>query len=571
MTEDEAESSSRFNSKEGMRPSLQVKSDRSESMARTIDQAMKKNPHLADHVRDWFEVKDSQPKYMEVLTRDLGRQESIDLIYPLGDPLFVHVYYTPDESHQYMSIEPSLSESDQAKFREALSMLYTRAMTEKPHKTLQEFEETIDKLLNEVIVIVETEGATGGFRQRRKVAVKKKQFEVIRYFARRNIIYSGRLEPLLHDPYIEDIHSIGLQDISIVHKIFGPMTTNIKFETVEELDSYVRSISERMGHPASLARPIIDGSLPDGSRLNLVYAGDVSVRGPSFSIRKFAAEPISIIQLIQWNTLSSLEAAYFWMCLENGMSMFFCGETASGKTSTLNSVFSFIKHDSKVYTAEDTLEVQVPQDVWQRLGTRDYGPQESQVDMFSLLKAALRSRPNYIIVGEIRGKEGSVAFQAMQTGHPVLATFHASTVKKLVQRFSSDPINVPVTFMDNLNVTVFQAGVWKEGRFLRRITSIDEILGYNEALGGVLTRTVFLWDTSRDEQIFKGMNNSYILEEKIGTKLGYADKRRVYDDLYQRARILERMLEEKITKYEEVDKVIGAFQREGVEGLPFSI
>ncbi len=128
-----------------------------------------------------------------------------------------------------------------------------------------------------------------------------------------------------------------------------------------------------------------------------------------------------------------------WLCIEEGMSIFFCGETASGKTTTMGAALSFIKHESKIYTAEDTIEMQVPHKVWQRLATRDFGPEESRVDTFALLKAALRSRPNYIIVGEIRGKEGSVAFQAMQTGHPVLATFHAASTRKLVQRFTSDP------------------------------------------------------------------------------------------------------------------------------------
>lgn len=542
-------------------------------MPETLDKAMQRNPHLADYVQFWFEKRDRTPEYREKLTRDMGALSTVDSIYPLGDPLFVHIFFTPDEPKQYFSIEPAMDEALSDRFSKVLQKLYTKAMIERPHKTLEEFEEIVEKLLSDTTIVVDDLEAKGrlSFKGKDKIAATPYQYEVFKYYAKRNIIFSGRLEPFLHDPYIEDIHSIGMQPISIVHKIFGPMATNIQFEAVDELDSYVRSMSERMGRPASMARPIIDGSLPDGSRINIVYASDVSVRGPSFTIRKFAAEPISIVQLIQWNSMSSLEAAYYWICLENGISTFICGETASGKTTTLNGIFSFIKHDSKIYTAEDTLEVQVPQNIWQRLSTREFGPEESQVDTFALLKAALRSRPNYIIVGEIRGKEGSVAFQAMQTGHPVIATFHASTIKKLIQRLSSDPINVPIAFMDNLNVASFQAGVWRNGNFLRRVISVDEILGFNEALGGVMTRTVFMWSPSTDEHIFKGMNNSYILEEKIATKLGYTDKRRIYEDLFERAKILERMSETGITKYDDVFNTIKSFQREGVDGLPFAI
>jgi len=215
--------------------------------------------------------------------------------------------------------------------------------------------------------------------------------------------------------------------------------------------------------------------------------------------------------------------------------------------------------------------MQVPHKVWQRLATRDFGPEESRVDTFSLLKAALRSRPNFIIVGEIRGKEGSVAFQAMQTGHPVLSTFHAASTRKLIQRFTSDPINVPITFIDNLNVAFFQAGVYREGKFLRRTMFIDEIVGYNEALGGIMTRTIFLWNAADDSHMFKGMNNSYILEEKIAVKRGYSDKRKIYGDLALRTKILEEMVSRKIFKYEKVAEITKEFQKKGVSGLPFPV
>ncbi|MDY6931912.1 MAG: ATPase, T2SS/T4P/T4SS family, partial [Halobacteriota archaeon] len=189
----------------------------------------------------------------------------------------------------------------------------------------------------------------------------------------------------------------------------------------------------------------------------------------------------------------------------------------------------------------------------------------------ALLKAALRSRPNYIIVGEIRGAEGAVAFQAMQTGHPVIATFHASAVKKMIQRFTGDPINVPVTFIDNLNICLIQQAVYQGGKFLRRCTAIEELEGYFEEAGGVLTRAVFQWDSRTDKHIFRGLNNSFILEEKIAAKLGYEDKRMIYDDVLLRAKIISKMAELDIVDYYQVNDLIKTFYRKGKDALPFRV
>ena len=191
-------------------------------------------------------------------------------------------------------------------------------------------------------------------------------------------------------------------------------------------------------------------------------------------------------------------AAYVWICLEYGMSVLVSGETASGKTTTLNAILPFIDHNVKIYSAEDTPEVKVSHKIWQRLVTRDSKNEDSRVEMFDLLKAALRSRPRYIIIGEIRGVEGATAFQAMQTGHPVIATFHASSIVKMIQRFTGDPINVPIRFFDNLNFALFQEVVEAPGGGIaRRITGVDEVIGYNKHSDGVLTRGMFEWDPSR--------------------------------------------------------------------------
>jgi len=251
---------------------------------------------------------------------------------------------------------------------------------------------------------------------------------------------------------------------------------------------------------------------------------------------------------------------------------FVVGETASGKTTTLNASFSFIPRDSKIYTAEDTAEVIPPHDTWQQLLTREgLGNEENEVDMFDLVASALRSRPDYIIVGEVRGAEGRMAFQAAQTGHPVMLTFHASDIVTMIQRFTSEPINVPETFMGIADVALFQNRVKQGDDVLRRVTSVQEIEGYSKEMGGVVTRQVFEWDPVEDEHTFKGMNNSYVLEEQIAPLLGYADTRQIYETLDHRAEVVERMIQEGILGYHEVNDAIASFQRDGVEGLPFTM
>ena len=253
-----------------------------------------------------------------------------------------------------------------------------------------------------------------------------------------------------------------------------------------------------------------------------------------------------------------------------GMNVFICGETASGKTTTLNASATFIKPDDKVYSVENTPEVTMPHDTWQHLVTREAG-KDTDVTIFHLLIAALRSRPNYIIVGEIRGEEGNVAFQAMQTGHPVMSTFHAGNPHTMIQRLTGNPINVPIASIDNLHVIVIQQAVSQGGVFVRRVLSVTEVERYYDAEKKVITREVFNWDPINDVHRFRGLYNSYILERKIATILGYKDTRDIYKELELRSKIIEKMIENDIYDYFDVWNVLKRFHEEGVKGLPFVV
>ena len=544
-----------------------------------LTEACENNPHLQQYLDNLEDQRKPLPEFQAQLSRSMSDLDYPNVIYPVGDPIFIHILGDAEKGDiEYISIEPELSGPELEKYDNIMNSILEKAPQEPVPETEEELEKMIIKLLDESIEkkdkSVDSKKPSileSLIKVEEKVKINEQEYDKILYFINRNIIGSGPIEPVIRDPYLEDIHSIGVNGVFIVHKIFDMLKTNISFGSKNRLDDWLRGTSERIGRPVSESNPIADGALPDGSRINIIYSDDVSRRGSSFTMRKFSEVPVSIIQLINWGAINVDLAAYLWICMENGMSIFFSGETASGKTTMMNACLPFINRKHKIFSVEDTAEVQPPQAVWQQLITREQGPPESHVDTFTLLKAALRSRPNFIIVGEIRGAEGAVAFQGMQTGHPVLATFHASAVTKMIQRLIGDPINIPVTFIDNLNVAMILQAVYRKGKFLRRCISVEEIEGYYEEAGGVVTRAVFQWDPGTDKHHFRGLNNSFILESKIADKLGYEDKREIYEDVFLRAKILQRMNDENIEEYYDVLKIIWDYQEKGLDGLPFPL
>ena len=377
----------------------------------------------------------------------------------------------------------------------------------------------------------------------------------------------GVLDPICYDTYVEDVSCSGMGVIYLEHKIFKSLKTVVNFVTSEDLDQFVMRLAERIKKPVSVHSPIVDATLPDGSRINIVYGTDVSKRGSNFTIRKFADTPPSILELVDWGTLDYRMAAYLSITIGEGMNMFVCGETASGKTTTLNAVTTFIHPNAKIVSIEDTPELQVPHQNWIREVTSGKEGSEASVTMFDLLKAALRQRPNEIIIGEIRGAEGAIAFQAMQTGHSCMATFHAASVERLLQRLTGNPINIPKTYMDNINLAVFQNAVkLPNGKVGRRMTSINEIVGYDPVTQSFSFVEVFKWDPVTDVFHFTGDSNSYLLEQKIAPKLGIPPhkKRRIYNEVDRRARILEKLNQQGVKNFYDLLKVLAKAQRDGL-------
>jgi flagellar protein FlaI len=504
----------------------------------TVEEAVAQSPYLADYLNSLSR----KPKY----TVDLGYEakvgEEASIIYPVGEGIYVHIE-TGGEVGRYSVVEPP-----------------------KPsQKVLEEVEATIASMITgmEKVEGGKAEVLTSLFKE----AVRKGRLKVegdpgwILYHFLREKVGHGFLDPFLLDDWLEDVSIPGGGRIFVYHKLFGYLETNVQVEQ-SEVDRLLRSIAERYGKVLSFSNPIVDIHLPDGSRFNIVFGGDISLRGSNFTIRKFSREPISVAHLIRWGTLSAEMAAYMWMLLDTGVSCFICGETASGKTTTLNALTAFIKPNAKVVSIEETPEVSIPHKNWVREVTRLHTG--SPVTMFDLVKAALRQRPDYIIIGEIRGEEGRIAFQAIETGHPVLSTMHAGNLGQLFQRLTSDPIKVPKSHVDSLNLAVFQARMERGRKFIRRVTSVNEIIGFNSEGEQLNYMPSFTYDFDEDKHRFTG--SSFLMEAKVLPFRGWGleDLDRLYGEMRMRAEILK-WLSENSPSYGSVWKTVIEVDNNGVE------
>ncbi len=377
------------------------------------------------------------------------------------------------------------------------------------------------------------------------------------YYIYRDFIGLGKIEPLMHDPNIEDISCDGVNlPVFVYHRDphFGEMATNIYFFTKEELDDFVMLLAQRCNRSVSVANPILDGALPDGSRVHATYGVDIAMKGSNFTIRKFTARPLTPTDLIRYGSATPEVFAYLWLAIENGMSIIIAGPAASGKTTFLNAISLFIKSDKKVISIEDTPELRLPLPNWvpevSRVGAHGYG----EVTMFDLLKAALRQRPDYIIVGEVRGREAYVLFQGMATGHPALGTLHADSIQAAIDRLTTKPINLPLPILSNLDLIVFLT-LQKRGHiYVRRVKEINEIIGYNHEKKDLDTKTSFKWDAYKDEIHFTG---SYLLG-KIAERMGYTMDQ-LKEDLANRTKVIWWMYKKNIIDPAEISRIVNLY------------
>lgn len=523
------------------------------------------------------------PQYQEKLDRKMGDIEQPNIIYPVGNATFAHIYPDPEDARNYyIPVEPIIGSDYGALFETVEDRLVDVVHKLRQPSCPEEQKEVLLEALGLVATVgpgnrngASANGAktkSGGrgmpkFLGNRKIKLTEQEFVAIRYLLLRDKVYMGILQPLILDPHIEDISCSGLGPIFIEHKILKALKAAIIFDEDDDLDSFLRRISERINKPVTYRRPIVDATLPDGSRINIVFGTEVSKRGSNFTIRKFGTTPMSVLDIAEGGGLNYRMIAYLSIVIEEGMNIFIAGETASGKTTLLNAITNFFAPDAKIVTIEDTPELQIPHPNWTREVIRGTAEKGAAVTMFDLLKAALRQRPNAILVGEIRGEEGNIAFQAMQTGHTVMATFHAASVEKLIQRITGSPINVPKTYIDNLNVVIIISAVkLPNGKTARRILSISELFGFDAVTDSFAFAEVFHWNPETDSYEFTGYMNSYLLENKIAVKRGIpANKRRVmYQEVDRRAKVLEKLHRSGVKNFYELYQVLAKAKRQGL-------
>ncbi len=466
--------------------------------------------------------------------------------YWVNEPyaLVVILFHPEKNSHLYYVAEPKLSDFEDLLLKEIKDRLKDVLLFEDIKS-----EESKEKTLTDKVRKLIKDYA---------IDISPLTLEKILYYTKRDFIKFGKIDPLMHDNRIEDISSNGYDiPIYLYHKKYTNLATNIYFSE-NELDSYVIRLAQRCGKHVSVAEPMVDATMPDGSRIQMTLGKEVTTHGATFTIRKFSEVPITPVDLINWSTFSGEEMAYLWLCIENNKSLIFAGGTASGKTSSLNAVSLFIPWQAKIITLEDTRELKLPHPNWIPGVTRDSFTADGRgsIDMYDLLRAALRQRPEYLLVGEVRGKEALTLFQAMSTGHTTFSTMHADSVSSAIHRLENPPISVPRSMIQALNIMSIQAQTYVKGKRARRNMKLVEITDIDPATRNIRTNDIFAWDALTDK--FHRVGESKAMNE-IMIRRGWSVSD-LKKELSNRQKILEFMVDNKITDFSAISTIIHDYQ-----------
>jgi archaeal flagellar protein FlaI len=436
--------------------------------------------------------------------------------------------------------DPYLKELDLAPIRPGLSYVRNTIQTQRNEYLYEVIEPPMTPLERELTErlrvslvaefepLLENDPETKRRELRRMVDEKLQEWELapgpttkgrILYYLERDFIGYGVVDVPMTDSEVEDISCDGVAiPLYIYHRKYGSIRSNLKFATAKEVDDYVVWLAQRSGKHISVANPILDATVPDGSRLQATLGQHVTKRGSSFTIRRFRDNPFTPVDLLKFKTMSPEMMAYLWIAIEHGQSMMVCGGTASGKTTTLNATLLFIPPQMKIVSIEDTRELNLPHENWVPSLTRAgfgaknvvTGKVPGEIDMFDLLAAALRQRPQYLMVGEVRGSEAFIVFQAMATGKTCYTTFHAESVSAMVHRMENPPITLPRSLVSALNLVLLQRQVKVGQKMTRRVQSLTEIVGLDPETNELITNSVYSWNPADDTFLFSG--HSYVYE-----------------------------------------------------------
>ncbi len=468
--------------------------------------------------------------------------------YWVNEPYsFVAILYNEEnEQYLYRVVEPKLNESEVEIRNELETRLIDTLMREKIEDSDSAKEKVLEDNFYTLLDIY-------------NINIDPDSRYKILYYLKRDYVGYEKIDPIIRDPYIEDIScNAPNSPIFVYHQDYSNLRSNITVPE-RELNNFIIKLAQKGEKHISVSEPLVDASLPQGYRVQLSLGREVTSRGSSFTIRKYGEEPFSPIRLVDTHTFSTEQMAYLWLCIENNMSLIFAGGTGSGKTTSMNAISVFIPPGSKVSSIEDTRELAIRNENWIPSVTREPigGDERGKIDMFQLLTSALRQRPEYILVGEVRGKEATTLFQAMSTGHTCYSTLHADSVESAIHRLTNPPIDVPRAMIEALDIVSVQVQVPMGNKRVRRSHTISEILGVDPRSGNIRTDTVFRWESTDDT--FQKVGNSTVLEE-LRRSNGWSSEK-LQKELDHRQELLEYLLEEDITSWDHSTKVIQSFMR----------
>jgi len=433
----------------------------------TVADFKKVEPGEKRHVETIVALKNALFEEGKKAALSVGKQDLMSLI-----PGYAYGKIIPQKASGekiYYVIEPDLSEEEREKIEKIKNELIEVI-------TIEELSR--EKMFEKVENIIARRGYTFSKQGRHKLM----------YYLSRDLLGIGRIEPLMHDPLIEDIECDGVDvPVYVVHQKEGHLASNIIFKDMELLEDFIIKLAQLSKTYVSYASPLVDSVLPDGSRVNAVLTKSVSTKGPSFTIRLFPEKPLSPTHLIENGTVSPEMMAYLWTVLEFKKSMLITGPTASGKTTLLNAISMFIPYGNRVVSIEDTRELNLKHENWlPQVARQGFGPPDAsgkrfgEVDLMTLIRESFRQRPDYLIVGEVRGKETFVLFQGMASGHCSLATLHARSVNDVVSRLTTPPINLYPSLLESADI-ILNLGFAGEKEIRRKIRAVAEVKKYNAA------------------------------------------------------------------------------------------
>ena len=480
----------------------------------------------------------------------LKDKTQIDVRYTVVSPYAsVHIYWDEKISELRYDVEEPLLNVKEKDLLEKLEVAMRELVN--VNVVVEKSQEAILEYLDKTARLLITE---------LNLKISESLYEKLFYFLYSDFVGFNEVDSLINDYFIEDIECNGIDTpIYVVHRVYRNVKTNIVFKSIDNLASFVEKLAQRAGKYVSYATPILDGSLPDGSRVNATYTKDISSKGPTFTIRKFTSLPWTPTQLISFNTLSPEMLAYFWILLQYKSNILIAGGTSSGKTTLLNAMSFFIPPEARVVTIEDTRELNLPRENWlpsvtrSALGTGGAG----EVDLFQLLRSSFRQNPDYVIVGEVRGKEAFVLFQGMASGHSSISTIHADSVDTVIKRLQTPPIELSPTLINTLDAVAIMRHAIVKKQQTRRLYSIVEIMNVSSE-GVAITNTPFVWNPENDKFYFKKDSKVF---DKISKRYGLP-RQELDSEFALRTKLLYQLFKNQIFDFEEIQTIVNEYYKD---------